>query len=467
MLKEITGIPQNASDGNRRWFVDDQMELIVWCDLAGRVNGFQLSYDRGRDERLIQWSGKGPLRHGRVDSGEGSPVRNDSPVLKAGGAFDAAAVADEFVGRAKALDRGIAGFVERKIRDHAAPAQRRPGEVAPTAAPGGGATRKTTVPAAGRSAARGPAPARKSLTSFKADPLNKAQNLPDEIMRKVKRVELFSRKMVSDVMSGQYRSQFKGHGVQFSEHRVYNAGDDIRHIDWKVSARSRDLLVKKYEEERELTVFLVVDISGSKEFGSKNHLKSEVAAEIGGMLAYAAVQTGDKVGALLFAGEVEKIVPPKKGRQHVLRIVRELLGAQGETGGTDLAAALDAAGRIMKHAGIVFVLSDFQAEGYEIALKRLARRHDVIALWLGDPREKSMPQEGMVMLHDPETGENRMVDLGSYAFKKWLSDQVMEHETDAVTALNSSGVDRLRISTEEDYGEAVVRFFMARGRRRR
>src|SRR3954467_6012417 len=164
--------------------------------------------------------------------------------------------------------------------------------------------------------------------------------LPDELIRKVRRIEITTRKMVDDVMSGSYRSSFKGQGVQFSEHRVYLPGDDIRHIDWKVSARSREPLIKKYEEERELTVFLVVDVSGSENFGSFKKLKSEMAAEIAGMLAYAAIHTGDKVGVLLFAGQVEKIIPPKKGKQHILRVIRDILTFRSKTRGTDLKGAL-------------------------------------------------------------------------------------------------------------------------------
>src|SRR3954454_1884890 len=160
--------------------------------------------------------------------------------------------------------------------------------------------------------------------------------LPDEILKKVRLIEITTRKMVDDVMSGSYRSSFKGQGVQFSDHRVYQPGDDVRHIDWKVSARSREPLIKKYEEERELTVFLVVDVSGSEGFGSSSKLKSEMAAEIAGMLAYAAIHTGDKVGVLLFGGEVEKIIPPKKGKQHILRVIRDILTFRAKTKGTDL-----------------------------------------------------------------------------------------------------------------------------------
>ena len=289
--------------------------------------------------------------------------------------------------------------------------------------------------------------------------------LPDELLRKVRHIEITTRKMVDDVMSGQYRSQFKGHGVQFSEHRPYVAGDDVRHIDWKVSARTRDPLIKKFEEERELTVFLVVDVSGSGAFGSVKKLKSEVAAEIAGMLAYAAVHTGDKVGVLLFSGGNDLIIPPKKGKQHILRIIRDVLSHEPKTRGTNLKGALDSANRIMKHAGVVFVISDFMAEDYAISLKRLARRHDVIALSVRDPRELEIPAGGQFLFVDPESGEERFVDTGSYRFKNWLKERVTELETDARTAFKG-GVDHLEISTKEDYGEAVVRFFGARARRK-
>ena len=212
--------------------------------------------------------------------------------------------------------------------------------------------------------------------------------LPEEILRKVKLIEISTRKVVDDVLTGQYRSHFKGQGVQFSEHRLYVPGDDVRHINWKVSARTKDPLIKKYDEERELTVFIVVDVSGSQTFGSSEKLKSQIAAELGGMLAYAATHTGDRVGVLIFAGEVERIIPPKKGRQHILRVIRDLLTHQSTSRGTDLAGALEATGRIMKHSGVVFVISDFIAENYDIPLKRLARKHDVVAIRVEDEKER-------------------------------------------------------------------------------
>jgi uncharacterized protein (DUF58 family) len=291
--------------------------------------------------------------------------------------------------------------------------------------------------------------------------------LSEELLKKVRRIEITTRRVVDDVMSGQFRTHFKGQGVQFSEHRQYVPGDDVRHIDWKVSARTRDPLIKKFEEERELSVLLVVDVSGSTDFGSAARIKRDVVAELGGMLAYAAVRTGDKVGALLFAGEVEEIIPPAKGRKHVLRIVRRLLEHAPRTRGTALADALDAAGRAMKHGGIVFVVSDFLAEGYERALKRLARRHDVVAIRVADPRERSVPDVGRLLFFDPETGEERLVDTGSYGFRKWVEEFLKSDEARARHSLQGGRVESLQVSTQEDYGEALVRFFSARSRRRR
>lgn len=290
--------------------------------------------------------------------------------------------------------------------------------------------------------------------------------LPEEILRKVKRIEITARKLMDESVTGEYRSQFKGHGMQFSEHRQYMAGDDVRHIDWKVSARSREPVIKKYEEERELNILLVVDVSASAEFGSERKLKGEVMAELGGLLAYAASSTGDKIGALLFAGGVEKVIPPRRGIGHVSRVIRELLAYEPRTRGTDLTAALDAASRIMKHAGVVFVLSDFLAHGYEQALSRLSMRHDVIAVWVGDPREREMPDSEWLWLEDPETGKTAPVDTGSYAFRKWLSEVRQETETGTLAAFKSRGIESIRVTTREDYGEALVRFLKARGRSR-
>lgn len=290
--------------------------------------------------------------------------------------------------------------------------------------------------------------------------------LPQELIRKVKLIEITTRKIVNDIVSGNYKSHFKGHGVQFSEHRLYVPGDDVRHIDWKVSARTRDPMIKKYEEERELTVFLVVDLSGSKTFASSKKLKSEVVAEIGGMLAYAASQTGDKVGVLIFTDQVELIIPPRKGRQHVLRVIRDLLVYSPRSKGTNLGVALDAASRIMRHSGIIFIVSDFIADDYQLPLKRLSSRHDVVAIAIEDERERVIPDIGPILLQDPETGEESLVDTSSYAFKKWFENYRKEFDSNIRSALKGKG-EFLRINTQEDYGEAVVRFFHARSRRKK
>lgn len=289
--------------------------------------------------------------------------------------------------------------------------------------------------------------------------------ISEELLSKVRRIELASRKIVNDVMTGQYRSHFKGQGVQFSEHRLYTPGDDVRHIDWKVSARSRDPVLKKYEEERELTVLLVVDVSGSKDFGTHQKLKAEAAAEIGAMVSYAAVHTGDKVGVIFFAGEVENTIPPRKGRKHVLRMIRDILAFEPKTKGTNLKAALESANRVMKHAGIVFVISDFLADDYELALRKLARKNDVVAVWVQDKGEVSIPKLGVALFQDPESGEEFFVDTSSYRFDEWMKEFSVTLDQKTQNVFKTGRTEFLKVSTHEDYAEAVVRFFQARNRK--
>jgi uncharacterized protein (DUF58 family) len=293
--------------------------------------------------------------------------------------------------------------------------------------------------------------------------------LSDELLKKVRLIEFTTRKTVDDVMTGQFKSRFKGQGVQFSEHRQYVPGDDVRHIDWKVSARSRDPLIKKYEEERELTVLILVDVSGSKSFGSHQKVKSEVAAELAGMLAYAAIHTGDKVGVLLFSETVELIIRPKKGRSHIQRIIRDVLSFEPKKTGTSIHLALDAANRIMKHSGVVFVLSDFYDQGYDIALRRLSRRHDVTAFSIRDPREKEVPSLGLIHFADAESGEEQLIDTSSYAFREWFAERDRNYSKELESAVKSCRVDHLALSSSEDFTRALVRFFQIRlrkGRRR-
>jgi uncharacterized protein (DUF58 family) len=291
--------------------------------------------------------------------------------------------------------------------------------------------------------------------------------LSDELRKKVKQIEITTKRVINDVMSGGYRSHFKGQGMQFSEHRVYVAGDDVRHIDWKVSARTKEPLVKKYEEERELNVFFVVDFSGSGQFGSKVTTKMEASAEIAALLATAAERSGDKTGMLLFAGEIEKRIAPKRGRSHLLRLVRDILATEPKTKGTNLKAALETASRIMKHQGIVFVISDFMAEDYETALKRLARKNEVVAVRVRDRHEWEIPNIGAIAVIDPETGEEGVVDPRSFRFRTWFETFKKEVDLRFKTACRNAGVEVLPVETREDHVQAVIRFFQVRRRIRR
>ena len=288
----------------------------------------------------------------------------------------------------------------------------------------------------------------------------------ESILKRVKRIELTSKKLMDDVMSGGYRSRFKGQGVQFSEHRQYTPGDDIRHLDWKVSARSREPLVKQYEEERELNVFLIADFSGSIEFGSTLNTKKDVLTELGAMLAYAASNTGDKVGVLFVTDRVRKTIELKKGRNHVLRIIRDFVTFPTEPGGTDLKSALGDARRILKHSGIVFILSDFKAEGYESALRQLARKHDVVALKIEDPGEVRLVKTGRLRLLDPETGNEVEINPDAYSFKRDFLQYQTEFETRTKQIFNLAGVDSLPIRTNEDHVETLLHYLKSRKKRR-
>lgn len=291
--------------------------------------------------------------------------------------------------------------------------------------------------------------------------------LSNELLKKVKQIEITTKRVIDDVMSGGYRTHFKGQGMQFSEHRVYVAGDDVRHIDWKVSARTKEPLVKKYEEERELNVFFVVDFSGSGLFGSKKTTKTEASAEIAALLATAAERAGDKTGMILFAGDIEKRVPPKRGRSHLLRLVRDILATEPRTKGTNLRGALETAARVMKHKGIVFVISDFIAEDYETALKRLARKNEVVTVRVRDRHEWEIPNIGAIAVVDPETGQEGVVDPRSFRFRNWFDKFKKEVDTRYRNACRSAGVEELAIETREDHVQAVVRFFQVRSRIRR
>lgn len=292
----------------------------------------------------------------------------------------------------------------------------------------------------------------------------------EDLLKKVKRIEITTRKSMNDLMSGGYKSHFKGQGVQFSEHRTYTPGDDVRHIDWKVSARSREPLIKQYEEERELSVFIIADLSSSLSFGSRGQTKKDIVTELGSMLAYAASNTGDKVGVLIVTNRVQKIIPLKKGRNHVLRIMRDLLSAETQPGGTALGAAIEEAQRLLKHNGIVFILSDFQTQGYETNLKRLSRKHDVVAIHVSDPLESLSQSEaqsmGTLEIMDPESGRISTLNPSQFVFQRNYSDNEKSFSEHLKKTFNQGRIETLTISTHDDHAEKLTQFLKKRKSRR-
>jgi uncharacterized protein (DUF58 family) len=288
----------------------------------------------------------------------------------------------------------------------------------------------------------------------------------EEILKKVKRIEISTKKLMDEFMSGGYKSHFKGQGVQFSEHRIYTPGDDIRYIDWKVSARSKEPLLKRYEEERELNVFIIADFSASQEFGSSSNTKRELVTQIGSMIAYAANLSGDKTGVLFVTNKVKKTIPPKKGKNHVLRIIHDFIKFETEPGGTDLKGAFEEARQVLKHSGIVFVISDFNADGYEKNLRQLAKKNDVVAIKIEDPDQSAIPFHGRFVFENPETGRLTEIDTSSKRFKDAISDWNTKYNEKTIQNLQFSGIETLTVKTNDDYTEALVRFFKHRKKKK-
>lgn len=287
-----------------------------------------------------------------------------------------------------------------------------------------------------------------------------------DILRQVRHIEIRSRRAVNDIMGGEYHSVFKGRGMEFDEVREYTPGDEIRDIDWNVTARTGHAFIKRYVEEREQTVFFAVDLSASGQFGSVARMKREIAAEICAVLAFSAVQNNDRVGLLTFTDQVEELIPPKKGRKHVLRVVRELLFCQPQARGTDVTLATDTLLRVLKRRAIVFLVSDFLAPDLRRPLMQVNRRHDLISVWLSDPREERLPSVGLVELQDAETGERRLIDTGSAAVRQAFADEAQRQRTALERMFRTAGIDHIPVRTDADYLEAIVRFFRLRARRR-
>jgi len=289
--------------------------------------------------------------------------------------------------------------------------------------------------------------------------------IPKEILKKVRYIELHTRHLVNDVFSGEYHSVFKGQGMEFAEVREYQYGDDIRAIDWNVTARYNHPFVKVNEEERELNVMLAVDASRSGAFGSFEKFKSEVAAEICALLAFSAIKNNDKVGLLIFTDVIEKYIPPRKGRGHVLRVIRELLYFKPQSTRTKVATGLEYLIKGLKRRSIVFIVSDFDDDDYAKPLRVLNKKHDVIAIQMLDKREKDLPSIGLVKLKDAETGEEVWVNTLDKNFLKLYSDYIEEKRKTFLKEAKTIGLDLIQIDTAESYVEPLVRFFKMRERR--
>jgi len=286
--------------------------------------------------------------------------------------------------------------------------------------------------------------------------------IPKEVLQKVRQIEIRTRRIVDSVMSGEYHSAFKGRGMEFSEVRQYMDGDDVRTIDWNVTARMGSPYIKKYIEERELTVMLVVDASSSGNFGSIDKFKGEMAVELCSLLAFSAIRNNDRVGLIIFTSDIEVYIPPRKGKNHVLRVIRELLYFQPKHKGTDIGNALKFLNQVQTKTSVVFLVSDFISKDFEAPLRVAAKRHDLVSISITDPREETLPKVGLIELEDAETGESILFDTRN---KKSLAIYRLEmdrRKTALDELLRSMDVDSIRVSTATGYVTPIVKFFRKR-----
>ncbi|RMH71506.1 MAG: DUF58 domain-containing protein [Gemmatimonadetes bacterium] len=297
--------------------------------------------------------------------------------------------------------------------------------------------------------------------------------IPKELVRKIRKIEIRTNRLVNDVLSGQYHSVFQGQGIEFAEVREYQPGDDIRSIDWNVTARTGHPFIKRFHEERELTVMLLVDASASHDFGTANPIhpdetpktKQEIAAELCALLAFSAIKNNDKVGLIMFTNEVEKYIPPKKGRQHVLRVIREVLYFQPKSRQGNISVALEFFNRVTTRRSVAFLLSDFIDQGYDNALKTANRKHDCIAITVNDPREIELPNVGLIELEDAETGATALIDTRSATFREQYRQQQLRRIETRNAVLKQCRVDAIHIDTAQPYVDPLVKFFRMRAAR--
>jgi uncharacterized protein (DUF58 family) len=290
---------------------------------------------------------------------------------------------------------------------------------------------------------------------------------PDEVMAEVRRIEITTRHLVRDIVAGEYSSAFRGRGVEFSEVREYQPGDDVRSIDWNVTARLGSAYVKRYLEERELTVLFVIDASASAMFGTRLRTKHRLGVEASAVLALAAARNNDRVGAVWVTDQVERFVPPRRGRRHVLRIINDLLAFEPQHVGTDLAAGLRFADSILRRRSVVFLVSDFLATGLRPPLERLTRRHDVVALQLYDQRERELPDLGLITLFDPESQAFQLVDTGRSEIREQFGQRTEAFDRALQRDIRESGGDLVRLETGRSYAEPLIAFFRNRERAQR
>lgn len=290
--------------------------------------------------------------------------------------------------------------------------------------------------------------------------------IPKELVKKIRYIQIYTSKAVNDVLAGEYHSVFKGQGMEFDEVRAYQPGDDIRTIDWNVTARTGHPYVKRYVEEREITVFFLVDLSASGSFGSSAKLKNEIAAEFCALLAFSAIKNNDKVGLIVFTDTIELFIPPAKGTSHVLRLIRELLyfdsGHKQQSSGTNIGLALDYLGRVLHKRGVVFLVSDFLDQDYEKSLGVLARRHDLIGVTVSDPREDILPDVGLLEIQDAESGATVLVDTGSREVRRRYENLAAQRKEKLANHFKSTGIDHIQLFTDRDYVLDLIKFFRKR-----
>mgnify|MGYP003993955887 FL=1 len=306
----------------------------------------------------------------------------------------------------------------------------------------------------------------KVIEGFKAAPLpTQKEDISIELMQKIRAIQIKTSHLVTELMAGEYVSAFKGRGMEFNAVREYTPGDDVRLIDWNVTARMDQPFIKEYIEERELNVMLMVDVSSSGEFGSNGKLKNEISAEVASILAFAAIRNNDKIGLIVFSNKIEHYIPPKKGKAHVWNIIRTILNYQPEGRLTDLNIPLEYLLKIQKRKCIAFLISDFQATNYETNVKLARQKHDLVAISISDPRERDLPKVGLINLRDSETGETLLIDTDNREMTKLLTTYEQEKRNKFKKLFRSIGVDTIEIDTDGSLVEPIIRYFKIREKR--